>query len=259
MAEWVALTRAVSPAMADCELTHLPRVPIDVALAARQHADYEKALEKLGCLVHRLPSTSEMPDAVFIEDTAVVLGEIAVIARPGSASRRAETSDVEEWLKHRILLGRIEPPGTLDGGDVLVVGRRMFVGATARTNPEGLEQLRRIVEYFGYAMTVVEVRGCLHLKSAVTAVSDHVLLLNRAWVPAETFRDYELVDVHPREPMAANIVRVGGGLLYSAGFPWTLERLRARGVGVATVDVGELAKAEGAVTCCSLIMKPPES
>jgi dimethylargininase len=255
----LALTRAVSPAMADCELTHLSRVPIDVALAARQHAAYERALERLGCVVHRLASTPGMPDAVFIEDTAVVLDEIAVIARPGAASRQSETADVEEWLKHRVLLARIEPPGTMDGGDVLVVGRRLFVGATARTNADGLEQLRRIVEYFGYAMTVVAVRGCLHLKSAVTAVSDRVLLLNRAWAPAEAFDEYELVDVHPREPMGANILRVGNGLLYSEAFPWTLERLRARGVDVATVDVGELAKAEGAVTCCSLIMKPPES
>jgi dimethylargininase len=259
MSELIALTREVSPAMADCELTHLPRVPIDVALAARQHAAYERALEAFGCTVHRLPSTASIPDAVFIEDTAVLLDEIGIIMRPGPASRRHEIGEVAEWLKHRILLARIEPPGTMDGGDVLVVGRRIFVGATTRTNAEALEQMRRIVEYFGYTMSVVEVRGCLHLKSAVTAIADDLLLVNRAWIPDTAFAGYGLVDVHPQEPTAANIVRVGGRLLYSAAFPWTLERLRGRDLEVTTVDVSELAKAEGAVTCCSLIMRAPQS
>jgi dimethylargininase len=245
--------------MADCELTHLPRLPIDVDLAARQHAAYERALESLGCAVHQLSATAAMPDAVFIEDTAVVLDEIAIITRPGAPSRQQETAAVEEWLKHRVLLARIEPPGTIDGGDVLVVGRRIFVGATSRTNADALDQFRRIVEYFGYAMTEVEVRGCLHLKSAITAVADDVLLLNRAWVPERAFGGCELVDVHPQEAPAANVVRVGSRLLSSAAFPWTVERLRARGADVTTVDVSELAKAEGAVTCCSLIMNTPES
>jgi dimethylargininase len=258
MSKVIALTRSVSPAMADCELTHMSRVPIDVALAAEQHAAYERALETLGCTVHRLPSTADIPDAVFIEDMAVALDEIAVIMRPGAASRRHEIAAVAEWLKHRMLLARIEAPGTMDGGDVLVVGRQMFVGATSRTNAEGHEQLRRIVEYFGYTINVVEVRGCLHLKSAVTAISEDVLLVNRAWVPDSAFKDFELVDVHPSEPSAANVVRVGGRLLYSAAFPWTLERLRGRNLQVTTVDVGELAKAEGAVTCCSVIMNTPE-
>jgi dimethylargininase len=245
--------------MADCQLTHLPRMPIDVALATKQHAAYEGALETLGCAVHRLPSTADIPDAVFIEDMAVVLDEIAIMMLPGAASRRLETDAVEEWLKHRILLARIEAPGTMDGGDVLVVGRRIFVGATSRTNAEALDQFRQIVEYFGYTMAVIEVRGCLHLKSAVTAVSEDVLLVNRGWVPASAFQRFELIDVHPQEPAAANIARVGNRLLYSAAFPWTLERLKNSVTDVTTVDVSELAKAEGAVTCCSLIMKTPES
>ena len=259
MSGLLALTRGVSPAMADCELTHLARLPLDIEVAAKQHAAYEQALESFGCTVHRLSATAAMPDAVFIEDTAVMLDEIAIITRPGAPSRRQETAEVEAWLKHRVLLARIEPPGTIDGGDVLVVGRRIFVGKTSRTNADALDQFRRIVEYFGYAMTEVEVRGCLHLKSAVTAVADDVLLLNRAWVPDRAFDGCELIDVHPQEALAANVVRVGRRLLSSAMFPWTVERLRARGADVTTVDVSELAKAEGAVTCCSLIMKSPES
>ena len=259
MPQLLALTRAVSPAMADCQLTHLPRIPIDIALATRQHEAYQRALEELGCVVHTLDATPAMPDAVFVEDTAIVLDEIAVIMRPGAPSRRQETDAVQEWLKHRILLGRIEAPGTMDGGDVLRVGRRLFVGATSRTNVAALDQFRQIVEYFGYTMAVVEVRGCLHLKSAVTAVSDDVLLLNRGWISDRDFDGFELIDVHPQEPSAANIVRVGHRLLYSAAFPWTLERLKQWTTDVTTVDVSELAKAEGAVTCCSLIMKTPES
>lgn len=255
MPQLLALTRGVSPAMAACELTHLPRMPIDIDRAIEQHAAYERALEQLGCAVHRLPAGPEMPDAVFIEDTAVVLDEISVIMRPGAESRRGETAAVEEWLKHRLLIGRIEPPGTMDGGDVLAVGRRMFVGATARTNSAGIDQFRAIVEYFGYSMTAVDVRGCLHLKSAVTCVTDDTLLVNPRWAPVEAFRGFRLIEVHADEPAAANVVRIRADLLYSAAFPRTLERLTGAGARVAVVDLSELAKAEGAVTCCSLILE----
>jgi dimethylargininase len=251
----IALTRSVSPAFAACELTHLPRAPIDVNRAIEQHAAYERALGQLGCTVHQLPSDSDMPDAVFIEDTAVVLDGITIIMRPGADSRRGETIAVEEWLKHRRLIARIEPPGTIDGGDVLVAGRRVFVGATSRTNAAGAEQLRAIVEYFGYTVQVVDVRGCLHLKSAVTCVAEDTLLVNPRSAPAEAFAGFQLIEVHPDEQAAANVVRVGRNLLCSAAFPRTLQRLRDGGARVTTVDVSELAKAEGAVTCCSLILE----
>ena len=254
MSSLVAVTRAVSPQMAACQLTHVPRLSIDIALAADQHARYEQTLERLGCQIHRLPAGEDMPDSVFVEDTAVVLDEISIIMRPGAASRRAETAAVEEWLKHRTLIGRIEAPATMDGGDVMVVGRSIFVGASSRTNGAGLEQLRAIVEYFGYAMTVIEVRGCLHLKSAVCVAGEQTLLVNPRWVAADQFAAYHLVAVDPEEPAAANVVRVHDDLVYSAAYPRTLERLVNTGASVTTVDVSELAKAEGAVTCCSLIM-----
>ena len=257
MSSLVAVTRAVSPRMAACQLTHVPRLPIDIDLAADQHARYERTLERLGCQIHRLPAGDDMPDAVFVEDTAVVLDEISIIMRPGAASRRAETAAVEEWLKHRTLIGRIEAPATMDGGDVMVVGRSIFVGASSRTNGAGLEQFRAIVEYFGYAMTVIEVRGCLHLKSAVSVAGEHTLLVNPRWVPTDQFAAYDLVAVDPEEPTAANVMRVHDDLVSSAAYPRTLERLVNAGARVTTVDVSELAKAEGAVTCCSLIMNVP--
>jgi dimethylargininase len=255
VSELIALTREVSPALARTELTHLPRTAIDLAKARAQHADYESAIASLGCSVRRLPAGPEMADSLFVEDTAVVFDEIGIITRPGAESRRGEITGVEEILKRHRLLGHITAPGTLDGGDVLVAGRSVFVGSSTRTNDAGIEQLRRLVEYFAYSLQTVDVRRCLHLKSAVTALSEEALLMNREWVQPDVFAGLDIVDVHPDEPWGANIVRVNGRLLYAAAFPRTRDLLERRGYGVRTVDVSEIAKAEGAVTCCSLIFE----
>ncbi len=251
--EPIALTRAVSPAIAGCELTYLPRVAIDVRKASAQHAEYERLLRELGCTVQRLAAGPDMPDSVFIEDIAVVLDEIAILTRPGPESRRAEGPGVAEALHSYRSLARIEPPGTLDGGDVLVAGRSVFVGCSGRTNAAGIDQMRQLVAPLGYDLQSVSVQGCLHLKSAVTAVSDETLLMNPAWARTEQFPGFDHIDVDPGEAHGANIVRVMKRLLYSAAFPRTRERLQRRGFEVMTVDVSEIAKAEGAVTCCSLI------
>jgi dimethylargininase len=250
-----AITRAVSPAIARCELTHLPRVAIDAAKASAQHADYERALVRLGCVVHRVSAGPDMPDSVFIEDTAVVLDELAILTWPGAESRRLEVAAVADALGPHRPLARIQPPGTMDGGDVMVAGRTIFVGVSSRTNSSGIEQLRGFVAPLEYDVRPVAVRGCLHLKSAVTTINDQTLLINQAWTPAGVFTDFQLVDVDAREPAGANIVRVFNRLLYSGGFPRTRERPEEQGFDVTTVDVGEIAKAEGAVTCCSLIFK----
>ena len=241
--------------MAQCELTYRPRAPLDVALAAAQHAAYEDALTRLGCSILRLDASAGMPDCVFVEDTAVVLDEIAVIARPGAASRRPETTAVIDALEPHRPIGCIEAPATLDGGDVLAAGRAIYVGRSRRTNDAGAAQMRALTAPFGYTVRQVAVEGCLHLKSAVTAVSDGTLLINPAWVRQDDFAGFDCIAVDPKEAAAANIVRIGNALLYSSGFPHTLERLQRRGLPVTAVDVGEIAKAEGAVTCCSLIFK----
>jgi len=244
--------------MANCELTHLPRVAIDLDRARAQHEDYERALADLGCTVHRLPSGPEMPDSVFIEDIAIVLGELGIITRPGAESRRVECAVVEQALAHYRALARIEPPATLDGGDVLAVGQSIFIGVSSRTNRAAVAQMRTLVTPLGYSVEAVSVHGCLHLKSAVTSAGDGILLMNRAWAPAEAFGNFDVIDVHPDEPHGANAVRVGGELLCSSMFPRTRERLERRGLRVTGVDVSELAKAEGALTCCSLILAPPD-
>jgi dimethylargininase len=255
----IALTRAVSPAIGRCELTHLSRVAIDAEKAAAQHAAYERALERLGCSVQRVSAEADMPDSVFIEDVAIVLDEMAILTRPGAESRRPEVAAVGDALRAHRPLSWIEPPGTMDGGDVMVVGRTIFAGASGRTNEAAIEQLGRLVAPFGYDVRVAVVTGCLHLKSAVTAINDDTLLVNQVWASSAPFAGFDLINVDPGEAYGANIVRIGNRLLYSAAFPRTRDRLERRGFDVTAVDVSEIAKAEGAVTCCSLIFRTSES
>lgn len=257
----LALTRPVSPSIARCELTHITRRPIDLELAARQLRAYEEALEAVGCEVRRLPAAPDLPDAVFVEDTAVVLDELAVLARPGAPSRRPEVSAVAEALSAWRPLQAIEPPATLDGGDVLVTGRNVYVGASSRTNREGYEQLGDLLTPHGYTVRRVEVRGCLHLKTAVTGVADGLLLVNPDWLDRDVFRGPtgptapEVLEVDPEEPFGANALRIGDVVLCASACPRTAARLAAAGLQVRTVDLSELAKAEGGLTCCSLIVR----
>ncbi len=252
---WTAITREVSPALAGCELSFVPRSPIDVVLARRQHAAYCRALESLGCDVIELPALPDFPDSVFVEDVALVFDEVAVATRPGAESRRGEGEAVHEVLGSLLPLTRIEAPGTLDGGDVLCIGRRVFVGISTRSNEAGRAQLRGLLAPHGYTVEGVATRECLHLKSALTQVAEDTLLVNHAWLAdASPFAGYRMIEVDPDEEHAANAVRVGDALLYPDCFPKTLAKLRAQGFNVTTVDVSELQKAEGAVTCCSVLL-----
>jgi len=256
VARTVAITRPVSASIARCELTHLEREPIDLDLAVVQHEAYETCLRRAGCELVRLPAEPDMPDAVFVEDLAIVLDELAVVTRPGAASRRAEVPSVAEALAHHRSVVTMPAPATLDGGDVLRVGRTLYAGRTARTNGEGISRLAEAVAAFGYRVVEVPVEGCLHLKSAVTLAADGLLLVQPEWVsPAAFDPALERLEVDPSEPYAANVLRVKGTVIMPAAFPRTLERLESRGIRVTTVDVSELAKAEGAVTCCSLIVE----
>jgi dimethylargininase len=258
MSDLVAITREVSPAIARCELTYAPRQPIDLALARTQHLRYEECLRGLGCRLVRLPADPRLPDSVFVEDTAVVLDEVAVVARPGARSRRAETRAVAEVLASYRRVFHLHAPCTLDGGDVLVAGRCVFVGLSRRTNQEGLEEVRSLLTPFGYRVQGVPVERALHLKSAVTCIEERTLLVNHNWTDTSVFAGspdgFELVDVAPEEPSAGNALLVGDTVVYPEAFPLTRRRLEARGIKVIGVDVSELAKAEGGVTCCSLIL-----
>jgi dimethylargininase len=251
----IALTREVSPSITRCELTHIQRQPVDLAKARMQHLAYEEALARLGCRIERLPEEPDLPDSVFVEDAAVVFNEIAVIARPGAVSRRPETKSVSLALLNYRELIFIEAPGTLDGGDVLCVGKRVFIGISQRTNVEAIDQVRKALKRFGYTVHGLAVRGCLHLKSAVTVVGQDTLLINRGWVDRGMFKPLRMIDSEPSESNAANALWFGGKVLYSPAFPGTAKRLEERGIPLELVDLSELAKAEGALTCCSLVFK----
>ncbi len=248
----IALTRPVPKSINRCELTHLAREPIDLARAREQHDAYERALQDLGCTIHRLPALHDLPDSVFVEDTAVVLPEAAVMARLGSESRRGEIGSVAAALQPHRPLFAIEEPGTLDGGDVLAIGKRIFVGRSSRTNEAGIAQLRQMVEPFGYRVSTAAVRECLHLKSAATLIGEAVLC-NARWVDVKLFD--ETIETHPAERFAANALLVNGSVLYPAAYPRTRARLARRGISVQTVDADELAKAEGGLTCCSIVFE----
>ncbi|HET6546201.1 MAG TPA: oxidoreductase-like domain-containing protein [Rhodanobacteraceae bacterium] len=253
--KWIAITREVGPALDACELSYLARVAIDVERARAQHRAYRNALTALGCDVLVLPAEPALPDSVFVEDVAVVLDEAAVMTRPGALSRRAEGASVAAVLRRYRNLLAIESPATLDGGDVLRTGRTLHVGESARSNAAGIAQLQALVASFGYAVRGVPTRGCLHLKSAVTQLDDATLLVQPDWVDHAAFTGFRLIETDPDEAHAANVLRIGGAVVMPAGFPRTRQRLVAAGFDVVTVDVSELQKAEGAVTCCSLVFR----
>src|SRR5450756_665511 len=217
----IALTRAVAPSINRCELTHMARAPIDVALAVRQHEQYEAALRDAGCSIAHAAPEPDLPDSVFIEDTAVVCDEVAVVTRPGAASRRPETAAVAAALQAFRRVETIEAPGTLDGGDVLVAGRTVYVGMGARSNVEGARQLEERLSPYGYEVRPVPVNGCLHLKSAATLVSPAAVLVNPAWVDPLVFASLDSVVVDPGEPFAANALLLDDRILYSPAYPRT--------------------------------------
>jgi dimethylargininase len=254
----IAITREVSRSIAQCELTHLSRVQIDLEKARTQHQCYRQALAELGCEVVNLAEQPELPDAVFVEDVAIVLDEYAVITRPGAESRRPETDSLARGLREYRRLGFIEAPGTLDGGDVLRVGKTLYVGLSGRSNRAAIDQLRALIAPYGYTVKAVEVSGCLHLKSAVSQVADNTLLVNPSWVKPANFGTLEWLEVDPAEAYAANTLLIGKSIIYPTSFPRTRRRLEQRGIRVVPVDVSELQKAEGAVTCCSLVFKSDE-
>lgn len=249
-----ALTRKVSLSFASCQLEYLQPEPIDVARAEAQHRNYEAALERLGVRVVSLPAEPELPDCVFVEDPALVLDEIAIITRMGAQSRRGESESLAAALAGFRPVVRIREPATLEGGDVVQMGKTLYVGLSRRTNAEGTRQLAELVEPYGYRVLPVQVTGCLHLKSACCAVSDDTVLANRALFDASAFH-CKMIDVPAEEPGAADVLRIGGTVLIPASFPRTARLLQESGFKVEALDVSELQKAEAGVTCMSLVFE----
>lgn len=252
-----AITRGVSPAIMNCELTFLERQPIDLAKAQQQHRAYEHLLEKAGARVISLPAEPTLPDSMFVEDPAIVLDEIAVILPLGTPTRRAEVVSLAHALKKFRQLEHVNLPATLEGGDVLRIGRKLFVGLSRRSNSEGVRQLTAVVAPFGYEVIAVGVTGCLHLKSAVTYLGRNMVLANRDWFDAVPFAGFDWIDVDPQEPHAANALALGVAVIFPASFPSTRARIEKHGFRVTPLDISELQKAESGLTCSSLLFEDP--
>ena len=248
-----AITREVSPGINGCELSFHERRPIDVPRAAEQHTAYENCLRELGVDIVSLPAEPRLPDSVFVEDTALVTDEIAIVTRPGAASRRPETETIAAALAPYRSLKFITAPATIDGGDVMRIGRSFFVGQTARTNAAAITQLRDLLRPHGYSVQAVDVNGCLHLKTGCSSIGENTILISRSCIDATALAGFDLVEVPEDEPAAANALLIGDTVIVAASFPNTQALLEERGFRVRAVDVSELQKAEAGVTCCSLI------
>lgn len=248
-----AITRQVSPSINQCELSFHERQPIDVERAIDQHRAYEQLLAELGARVMRLAAEPDLPDAVFVEDPVVVVDEIAVISRMGAISRRAEATSLAAALSLYRPLKFLTEPATLDGGDVMRIGLTLYVGVSARTNRDGIEQLSSLLRPHDYQVKAVEVRGCLHLKSACSYVGNDTVLVNRSWIDAQALHALDPIDVPSEESAAANALLLSNVVILPASFPKTRALLERRGFRVRSIDISELQKAEAGVTCTSLI------
>ena len=246
--------RPVSASLPDCELTFAARVPVDAARAAAQHDAYCRALADIGVSIVRMAPEPDLPDAVFVEDTAVSLDKLIVITRPGSRVRQREIVSAAAALAAHRPVSLIRQPATLDGGDVLRVGRDLFVGITARSNREGFDQLAALASRFALRTTAVPVHGCLHLKTAVTALDEGALILKAGSVDRAAFAAYELIDADPAEPEGANVLNVNGRVFVAASAPRTHDLIARRGYNVVALDISEFEKAEAGLTCLSILI-----
>ena len=252
-----AITRAVSPGIVHCELTFLTRQPINLAKTEQQHHAYQALLAQCGARVISLPAEPTLPDSMFVEDPAIVLDELAIIFPLGTESRRPESASIAQALAKFRKLARVELPGQVEGGDLLLINRRLFAGLSTRTNAEGIRQLAAILAPHNYQVLGVPVTGCLHLKSAVTYLGHNTLLANRAWFDPSPLTGFDWIDVAPDEPHAANALAIRDTVIFPASFPQTCACLEARGFHVTPLDISELQKAESGLTCSSLLFEAP--
>lgn len=245
----IAITRPPSASIADCQLTHIERDPIDVPRAIEQHRAYRELIAELGAEVVTLDPIDEHPDAVFVEDAVITLDEVAILCRMGAASRRDETNALEPVIAAYRQTHRMTSPATLEGGDVIRAGRTLFVGRSTRTNDAGAEQLRAFTEPQGYRVVQVDVRHCLHLSTGASYLGKNVILANPDWIDTAVFEGCEVIPVAPGDPWAANTMAINGVIVLAASSAPTAALLQDRGYQVRTVDISELMKAEGSMTC----------
>jgi dimethylargininase len=246
-----ALVRRPGPALAEGLVTHIARTPVDGDLAVRQWQGYVDALRAEGWETVEVPPADDCPDAVFVEDTVVVHGDLAVLARPGADRRRPEVPGTEETLRQLgYRIDRIEAPGTLDGGDVLEHDGTVWVGTGGRTDDAGAQQLAALLSPLGARVVPVPVSRVLHLKSGVTALPDGTVIGHEPLVD-DPARWPSFLPVPEAE--GAHVVPLDGStVLMSASAPATRALLEGRGLRVVAVDITEFERLEGCVTCLSV-------
>ncbi|MBV9123021.1 MAG: dimethylargininase [Planctomycetes bacterium] len=250
----IAITHVPSPAMEHGQRTHIGRAPIDFDRAVRQHQEYCRLLRHGGAEVRTLDIYRDLPDCAFIEDTALVLDELALLASMGVDSRRAEVAGIESELRKYREVKRIPLPALIEGGDVLRVGRTLLVGLSCRTDAAGIRALEAVVRPLGYKVVAIPVQGCLHFKTACTALDDRTLLVNPAWVDCGLLKGFRLIQVPEDEPWAANVLRMGPVVGVPAQHVRTAEMVAQLGFAVQSTDLSEFAKAEAGITCLSLLV-----
>ena len=250
----IALTHTVSPSLAEGEVTFIDRQTVDYELALQQHATYCNALEKCGVEVKRLSVNPDSPDSCFIEDTAIVVDEVIIVTTIGSPARQHESRNVAPELARYGEIIHIQLPATIDGGDVLRIGRRLYVGVSGRTNSQGFHELAQILQQWNYEVIPVELKSCLHLKTACTAINEETVLLNPHWVAPEVFSDYNVLSVPEEEGWAANTIRVGNTVFLQYGFPETLKLVEKYHDSIVTLDISEFRKVEAGLSCLSIIL-----
>lgn len=250
----IAVTHVPSRRLQEGERTYVDETAVDYALAVRQHNDYCDALRACDADVITLDVNRKLPDCVFVEDTAIVLDELAVMMSMGAESRRDEPAGIEPTLRRFRTVERVLLPATIDGGDVVRLGRTLYVGESPRTNAAGIAALRDVVSY-AYTVIGVPVSGCLHLKTACSALPDGRLLVNREWIDVSRLPPALLLDVPSSEPWAGDVLVIGNRVIASDAFPDTARLLGRCGFEVIQVAVSEFAKVEGGVTCLSLVFE----
>jgi dimethylargininase len=251
----MALTRGVSSSIGNCQLTFLERECIDTAKAIQQHQAFIRCLEGMNVHVIPLREMDELPDAVFVEDTAIVVDEVAVVARMGARQRQPEVESMASALSEFFPLRFIEPPGTLEGGDVVRVGRTLYVGLSGRTNREGIAQLGCILAPFDYQVRPVEVRRCLHLSTGCSYLGRNIILANPAWIDVTQFEGFEIINVPAPEPWAANTISKGNQVLCASAFTQTHALLEELNFSLLKTDISELTKTEAGLSCMCLIFE----
>lgn len=248
-----ALIRGMPSTFDRAIVSHGGRTP-DVALARDQHRAYRDQLAAAGYTIETIPADESCPDCVFIEDTAVIVGELAVISRPGAPEREPEVGPVSAFLRDRFTTTTIEAPGTLDGGDVMMLGETVYVGASKRTNSDGIRQLSAAAARQGRSLVVVPVSGVLHLKSAVLPVAHETVVVTPGTVDESLFAGLRIVHEPEHERLAFSALPLADGrVLTTASAPDTASLLESIGLVVTPIDVSEILAADGGLTCMSIL------